>query len=198
MQLLLDSDYDKVISVSRRKLDIEHEKLEQQVVPFDELHSLEKSLVGDDVFCCLGSTIKKAGSKEKFILYDYTYPVEFARITLTNGAKQFHLVSSRGANKKSLFFYTRVKGDLEETISNMEFKSTHIYQPSLLLGDRKEFRLGEKIGEYISYLMYPVSFLFKNSIPVHASRVAKAMISFARQDKQGLFFHPSKEIQEYK
>ena len=197
MQLLLKSDYKSVISVSRRKLNTEHPKLVQKIIDFDELHTLENELVADDIFCCLGSTIKKAGSREKFILYDYTYPVELATITRTNGASRFHIVSSLGANKKSLFFYNRVKGEVEETISKMDFRSIHIYQPSLLLGDRKEVRPGEKIGEYISYLFYPLYALFKNYKPVKASKVANAMFAMAQKDHPGLQMHPSGEIQSY-
>ena len=197
VQLLLNSDYESIISVSRRKLDLEHPKLVQKIVNFDQLHTLENELAADHIFCCLGSTIRKAGSKEKFILYDYTYPVELATITRTNGASQFHIVSSLGAKKKSVFFYNRVKGDVEEAISKMDFRSIHIYQPSLLLGNREEFRVGEKMGEYISYLFYPLYGLIKNYKPVKASKVANIMFTMAQLDHPGLHFHDSKEIQSY-
>lgn len=197
LQLLLESNYSSVISVARKKLDVDHQKLIQKVVNFEELYTLENELKGDDVYCCLGSTIKKAGSKEKFLLFDYTYPVELATITLTNGASQFHIVSSLGANRKSWFFYNRVKGEVEEAIAKMDFKSIHIYRPSLLLGKRNELRFGEKMGEYFSYLLYPMFRLFRNYQPVQAAKVAKAMVAMAAQNEKGVYFHPSKEIQAF-
>jgi uncharacterized protein YbjT (DUF2867 family) len=195
--LLATDAYSKVISISRKPLKKENNKLEQIVIDFDELSTIEGKLKGDHVFCCLGSTIKKAGSKENFYKYDYSYSMELAVITSSNGASMFSIVSSMGANKKSRVFYNRVKGEVEESISQLEFKTIRIFRPSLLLGERKEFRFGEKIGEYFSYLLYPFFPLFKNYRPIKAEKVAKAMVELAFKEEKGVFIHLSGVLQKY-
>lgn len=195
--LLANDVYKKVISVSRRPLELEHDKLDQKVIEFDNLHTLENELKGDHVYCCLGSTRKKAGSRENFYKYDYTYPMELAAITNSNGATLFSLVSSKGANKKSMFFYNRVKGEVEESVSRIDFETIQIFRPSLLMGKRDEFRFAEKMGEYLSYIFYPFFGLMKNLQPIRAEKVAKAMAELAFKDKKGIFFYESGQLQSF-
>ncbi|MCB0588438.1 MAG: oxidoreductase, partial [Phaeodactylibacter sp.] len=113
LQLLGHPAYRKVISFGRRKLELEHPRLEQHVINFDNLEKYGSLFKGHDLFSCLGTTMSKAGSREAFFRVDFTYAYESARLAVANGASQLLLVSSVGADPESLFFYTRVKGELE-------------------------------------------------------------------------------------
>ena len=145
-QLLEHPAYKKVISFGRRKLDVSHNRLEQHIIDFDKLESYQTLIKGHDVFSCLGATMANAGSKEAFYKVDFTYTHETARIAAKNGANQVLLVSSAGSDIESLFYYSRVKGEIEAAMKKLPFWAVHVFQPSILLGDRKENRLGEKIG----------------------------------------------------
>ena len=113
LRMLLQSDrYSKVIAVVRKPIEIKDTKLEQKVIDFDKL-AVTPGLTADDIFCCLGTTMKKAGSKEKFYKVDYTYVVELAKVTSRQFASQFLVVSAMGTDKNSRFFYNRVKGEME-------------------------------------------------------------------------------------
>lgn len=188
--LLLNSHkYEKVIAVGRRKIDLEHPKLIQQAVDFDNLQ-LRSNV--DDVFCCLGTTIKKAGSKEKFRNVDFQYPLNLAQEARNNGATAFILVSANGANKKSRFFYNKVKGELEEAVDKLGYEKLEIIRPSLLMGDRQESRLVEDIGKFF---MQVFGFMFigplRNTKVVNASSVAAAMLYFANDGSGGRRRHKS-------
>ena len=153
MEYLLTSEYyDKVKAVVRRDLDKTHDRLEVIVIPdFDKLDDYKDQLHGNHVYCCLGTTMKQAGSKKNFIKIDLEYPLRLAQITGQYPEfESFHLVTATGANADSPLFYNEVKGKVEEAIIALGLKSLYIYRPSLLLGERKEFRLGEEIAKAIS------------------------------------------------
>lgn len=194
--LLADEYYTKVIAVGRKSLDIENQKLVQEVVDFNEI-SFDAEHV-DDVFCCLGTTIKKAGTKEKFRLVDFQFPVNLANACHHKGATSFSLVSSMGANDNSSVFYNKVKGEVEKAITNIGFPTVEIYRPSLLLGNRNESRAGEDFGKII---MKGLGFLFvgplKNYKAIDSLKVAKAMISSAKAQESGIHIHLSGELQEF-
>ncbi len=147
--LLLSTAYDRVLLFGRKKLPIESEKLVQHIINFDRLPEYKDLFKGDDLFCCLGTTMRKAGSKDAFRKVDFTYIYEIAKMASANKVNQFLLVSSVGADPESLFFYNRVKGKTEEAVRSMTFWATHIFQPSLLLGERNENRWGEEIATRI-------------------------------------------------
>lgn len=195
--LLSEQSYSKVVVVGRQKLDRADSKLEQHVVDFDRLDDFASVLKGDDVFCCLGTTIKKAGSQENFRRVDFTYTHEIARIASQNGAGQFLLVSALGANRKSSIFYNRVKGEIEEAVSALSFHGVQIFRPSLLLGERPEFRLGERVAEKTARMF---SFLFVGPIakyrPIHARTVANAMVRIAPRYYGGVNIFESARIEE--
>ena len=196
LNLLLASDkYQKVIAIGRRKLDIEHEKLVVTVVDFDHI-DIEGPV--DDVFCCLGTTMKKAGSKERFRMVDFQYPLNLAIAGKNNGATTFVLVSASGANKNSLFFYNRVKGEIEEAIDRLAFGNYEVLRPSMLLGDRQETRIIEDIGKLFMKIF---GFLFigplKNVKGVKASAVARAMIYLANDGSGGKRLHRSAVLQRF-
>ena len=196
LQLLLNDDYyDEVKAISRKPLDITHPKLENIVLDFDRLTEHHDKLKADDVFCCLGTTIKKVKTKEKFRKVDFDYPVELAKLTKANGAEQYLLVSALGADKNSKIFYNQVKGEVEEAIVQVGFKSYHIFRPSLLMGDRKESRSGEDAGKvFFKYLGFLVPAKYKG---IDSIKVAKAMQKIAAQHQQGAHIHESKELQAY-
>jgi uncharacterized protein YbjT (DUF2867 family) len=196
LQLLLnDNYYDVVKAISRKPLGFTHPKLESIVLDFDRLTEHKDKLKADDVFCCLGTTIKKVKTKEKFLKVDFDYPVELARLTRKGGAEQYLLVSALGADKKSKIFYNQVKGEVEAAISGIDFKSHHIFRPSLLMGDRKENRSGEEAGKvFFKYFGFLVPKKYKG---IESIKVARAMQKIASQRLQGLHIHESKVLQAY-
>jgi uncharacterized protein YbjT (DUF2867 family) len=196
LQLLLeDNYYSKVKIVTRKPFELTHSKLENIVLNFNVLKDHASQLDADDVFCCLGTTIRIAKTKEAFRKVDYEYPVELARITKEQGATQYLIVTALGANKNSSVFYNRVKGEVEEEISKIHFQSTHVFQPSLLLGHRTEERAGEGAATIFFKLF---GFLIPQKYKaIDSAKVAKAMLSFAKSNTAGFHIHESKELQSY-
>lgn len=194
--LLEDNSYKKVISVGRRMLELSHSKLDQQIVDFNNINISTDTV--DDVFCCLGTTMKVAGSKEKFRLVDFNYPVSLGSFCLTKGATSFSLVSSMGADKNSGIFYNKVKGEVEETIMQLGYRKVEIFRPSMLLGQRAESRMGESIGKVAMTLL---SFLFvgplENYKAIQREKVAKAMVHFAEEESIGTTIHLSGAMQKF-
>jgi uncharacterized protein YbjT (DUF2867 family) len=178
---LLDSDmYETVTVLVRTPLAIEHPKLIQQVSDFKHIDQIKV----DHVFCTIGTTIKKAGSKEEFIRIDKQIPLEIAQICHQNGASLFALVTAMGAAKNSMIFYNKVKGEVEEELAAIGFEHVGIFRPSMLLGDRPEKRLGESIGQKVMSLF---DFIIPNQYKaIHVKKVADAMLKYAERPKEGL------------
>lgn len=196
IQLLSNPNFDKVIVFNRRPCLILHPKIEEHLIDFNDLKPIEPFVKGDVMFCTMGTTIKKAGSKEAFRLVDVVYPEQFAQMALNNQVKQFLLISSLGADLESTNFYLKTKGEIETFLQQSAFNSVSILRPSLLLGDRKEFRLGEKLATYILpvlslFLIGP----FKKYKAIEAKTVAKSMVNIALQNKPGFTIYPSDELQ---
>ncbi len=196
IQLLSNPNFDKVIVFNRRPCLILHPKIEEHLIDFNDLKPIEPFVKGDVMFCTMGTTIKKAGSKEAFRLVDVVYPEQFAQMALNNQVKQFLLISSLGADLESNNFYLKTKGEIETFLQQSAFNSVSILRPSLLLGDRKEFRLGEKLATYILpvlslFLIGP----FKKYKAIEAKTVAKSMVNIALQNKPGFTIYPSDELQ---
>lgn len=195
--LLQDETYEKVITLGRKKIELQNPKLIQHVVDFDNLEEHTNLFQARDVFCCLGTTIKTAGSQEAFRKVDFTYAVEAARIASQNGAEQFLIVTSSGANSKSFVFYNRVKGETEEAIKNFSFKSIQIFRPSLLLGERKEYRQGERISEkFLKAFKFLLVGGLRKYRAIQASEVAQAMVRMAKAVPQGVHVYESDRIKE--
>lgn len=194
--LLESPAYEKVISFGRRTLPYNHPKLVQQEVDFDEMEEWGKLIKGNDIFICLGTTRAKAG-KDGFLKVDFDYSFNAAKYAALNGADQLMLISSVGADKNSFLLYPKTKGQLEEAVTRLPFWSVHILRPSLLLGDRKEERLGEQLAIKISGLFnrFTDGLLQKYS-PVEAETVAKAMIQLAQGIEGGVHVHPSHQLIE--
>ncbi len=199
LQHLLASPLYATIKVFNRKpCGIHHDKLEEYLIDFDELSTYADWIVGNDVFCCLGTTRKKAGSKDAFSKVDYTYVLEVAKIALKQKANQFLLVSSMGADKNSFFFYSQVKGEIENAIQQLGYWSVHIFRPALLLGKRKEVRVGEKLAMYASSFM---NLLTDRIAPqysaIEAEKVAMAMLTAAQRIDNGTFIYESDKLQKF-
>lgn len=193
--LLAGSDYDQVKAITRTDLSLTHARLVQVNVDFRRLDDLKEILKADDVFCCLGTTMAKARSEEKFREVDYDYPLALARLTLEQGAKQFLLVSALGASKQSSFFYNQVKGQLEDAVTRLGFQTIHIFRPSLLLGPRAEHRSAEEAAKFF-YKVF--GFLIPARYKaIRADKVAKAMIHFATQEERGIWIHESRDLQRF-
>ena len=177
-QLLASPHYSKVILLNRRPTEINHSKLEEKIIDFENPDL--KGLIADDVFCAIGTTIKKAGSKEAQYKIDCKYPSHLASILKEQGAKQFLLVSSIGANAASTNFYLRTKGELENNIKAIGFETSIIVRPSFILGQRKEFRLGEKIGIVMMRILSPLMLgSLKKYRGVKAEAIAAKLITSA-------------------
>ncbi len=192
--LLANSGYSSVTALVRRPLDVE--SLDTRVVDFDRLGEITDPPAVDDVFCCLGSTMKKAGSKAAFRRVDHDYVVATARLGLAGGARRFLLVSSIGADKRSRNFYSRVKGETENSVAALGYEALYIFQPSLLIGKREEKRPGERLGilaaGVLNHLMAGPLLRYRGIRP---ETVAAAMVAAARQDIEGWQIYTYEGIQ---
>jgi uncharacterized protein YbjT (DUF2867 family) len=194
--LLEEPSYTKVTVLVRKPLSIVHEKLVQHVVDFDEFETLGKCLPVDDVYCCLGTTIKKAGTEDAFRKVDFDYPVKIAALAQHCGSNQFLLVSSLGADPHSRIFYNRVKGEVEQAIRKISYTAFHVFRPSLLLGERTEHRVGEQVGAVAFAALKPVMIgPLRKYRAILASDVAKAMVRVAQMDLTGMNIFESQQIQ---
>jgi len=193
-RLLAESSaYERVKVLVRRPLGWQHPRVQEVQFDFDQPNGL--LVQADDVFCCLGTTLKQAGSKEAFRKVDYHYPLDVARLGRTNGARQFFLVSAMGANVRSRFFYNRVKGETEGAIFSVGYPTFVVVRPSLLLGDRKETRLGEKVGEAFMRLFSPL--IPARYKAIEARSVANALATLAQQGLAGTHIVESDKLRTY-
>lgn len=155
-KLLDDSNFSKVICLLRKPLGFKHEKLSEVLTSdFTNLKDLQNQLKGDAYFCCLGSTIKKAGSPENFKKVDFDAALEFGRIAKANDAQSFLMISASGANENSKIFYSRVKGEADKALMALNFRHLVIFRPSLLIGERKESRPLESLSIEIAKGLSP-------------------------------------------
>lgn len=196
-RLLREPAYERVIALVRRPLPHSDPRLEARVFDFGALGAEGSSFpAASDVFCCLGTTMKQAGSKEAFRLVDFTYVVGLAAQSLEHGARQFLLVSSIGANRASSFFYTRVKGETEDAIAALPFEGRQLFRPSILVGERAEHRPGERAWiaamKGSAFLMLGPARKYR---PIAAATVAEAMVRVALRAPRGVNIYESNEIE---
>jgi uncharacterized protein YbjT (DUF2867 family) len=193
--LIKDPEYKQVLVVARKQVTNSSPKVVQLILNFDNLAEYKEKIKADDVFCCLGTTMKKAGTKEKFYQVDYTYIFNIARIVSENQADSFNLVTAMGADKNSAFFYNKVKGEIEEAVSTLRFKQINIFRPSMILGNRKESRPLEKAGQIVASLL---SFVFvgplKKYKAIDSQVIAKGMLKAVRLKVSGIKIYNSDEI----
>jgi len=189
--LVKDQSFTKITALVRKKTASIGTKVIEVEVDFGSLPAdlFEKQ---DVVFCCLGTTIKKAGSKEAFRKVDYEYPLLTAKIAKEKGVEQFAIVTAMGANPQSKIFYNNVKGDIENALKNINFESLGIFRPSMLLGDRGEVRTGERIGQAVMKLFSWA--IPKNYKAIQGMSVAMAMVNFAKKNQKGNFIIENGEM----
>jgi uncharacterized protein YbjT (DUF2867 family) len=194
-QLLSDDSYERIIAVGRKPLEIENERLQQKVIDFEELSVALKEIRAQHAYCCLGTTIRKAGSKERQYHIDHDYVVEFAKACYGSGVTRFAVVSSSGADNKSGNFYLRTKGEMEEDIKKVPFEGVFIFRPSILLGRRKEFRFGEIIAKGIIKLINPLMVgSLRRYRGIYDSIVASGMINAVKSASLGIRIIESDKI----
>lgn len=182
-QLLEHPEFEKVRSFVRQPSGITHPKLEEIVIDFDKPATWKLLVSGHVLFSTLGTTIKKAKTQPNQYKVDYTYQYKFAKAAAENGVVTYILVSSMGANPKSSVFYSRMKGELEESVSKLGFKRMFIFRPSILDGKRTEKRSGEKIGLAISHFL--TRFMLKKYRPTPVDLLARKMIQVAVEPSRG-------------
>jgi uncharacterized protein YbjT (DUF2867 family) len=197
LRLLLERpEYERVVSLVRRPSGRSHSKLTEIVADFSALEKLDAQRP-DDVFCAIGTTIKKAGSKEAFRKVDAGYVESLARRAASQGAKRFLLVSSVATDPKSPNFYLRVKAEAENAVAVQPFEMAGMLRPSFLLGDREEFRLGERIGvpvaRALTFLLFGPMRIYR---PIEGEAVAKAMVGAALHAPPGRHIWHYDAIQE--
>lgn len=191
-QLLDNAGVADVVALSRRPLAIPHPKLVPAVVDFDHLADFALPPI-DDCYLCLGTTIGKAGSRDAFRAVDFALPLAIAQMALAVGATRCFVVSAMGADAKSRVFYNRVKGELEDALNALPFRTVVAFRPSLLAGERAEYRAGEHAA---LTLLRPFGPLLPGRWrPVDAGAVALAMMRAAQQDEPGRFVVQSDTIQ---
>jgi uncharacterized protein YbjT (DUF2867 family) len=193
--LVDDPDYTRVLTFGRRQLPaLTRAKVAQRVAELgslipDDFHGAQ------DVFCTLGTTIRKAGSQEAFRQVDLELPLRAAEQALKAGAEQFVVVSSVGADAASRNFYLRTKGELEQDLAKLPFQAVHILRPSLLIGRRTEFRLGEAITMKIAPALDLLTLgALRKYHSVRAEMVGRAMVAAAKQGRNGTHVYEYGEI----
>ena len=196
-QLCASKHYNEIISITRRPLGIYDKKIREIVVHVDHLDSIEKEIDGDVIFSCLGTTRSKTPDSNEYQKIEKDYTLTIAKIGLRNQVRQFHYVSSLGANKSAKNAYLKLKGEVEDQLERLPFSAMHIYQPSYLTGQRSENRIDDQIMNPLMRLVDPLLFgsLAKyKSIP--ATFVAWAMINQSLKNNNGTFIYPSNIIRQ--
>jgi uncharacterized protein YbjT (DUF2867 family) len=199
IQLLLESDtYSKVISIQRKPDSYTHPKLQTIQTDFSDLSNISLPEI-DDTFCCLGTTIKTAGSRAAFSKVDLEYPISLAHLAVKYNTAHYLVISSMGANPNAFFFYSQIKGRLEKEVSDLlELPKLSIIRPSLLMGNRIEKRRGEKVGTIIAEVINPLlTGSLKKYRGIKSNDVAKAMYKIALSPAQEhVHIYLSDELQD--
>lgn len=193
-QLVRSNLYESIFCLVRRRMD--RDGVVSRVTDFDDLTASLKDIRVKDIFCCLGTTLRKAGSQQAFRQVDFTYPLELAKWGRASGAKRYFLISSIGADPASRVFYNRVKGEVEGAVGALSFDSFCVLRPSLLLGTRNEFRPGERLAQIIMPVVRPLlRGKAKKYRAIRAETVARAMIRLAARDDRGWKTYESNDIE---
>lgn len=192
-----DPRYDEVIVPGRHAPAISSPKIRFEKVDFNRLNVYATLFENvQDVFCCLGTTMKKAGSKDAFRKVDYGYVTALGNMANeSDSCEHFVVISAVGVSADSSVFYNQVKGEMEKALMSLQLKSLDIFRPSILMGDRDEFRLGERIGIWIARAISPLFFgKMRKYKPMRAENLARAMIEAANDKQQGVMRYEFDEI----
>lgn len=193
-ELLKDNRFSEVTVLLRKKINHSNPKIRQYIIDFEQINDYSKLIQGDVAFSCLGTTLKIAGSQEAQWRIDYDYQYNFAEIAKRNNIPNFVLVSAIGASPNSSFFYTKMKGELEQSIIDLGFEKTLIFQPSVLIRPNSD-RFAEKVATTIMKGFTKIGILKKHK-PTHVNDLAKAMINSVFNLKQGKNYLQVKEIHD--
>lgn len=189
-----DAHYSKIEIFSRKNIRIQNLHVEVHQVDFEDIESFAHLIAGDDCYCCMGSTMKTAGSRSAFYNIDFNLVLKIAGIAAANQVKKFAVISSLGADAASKNFYLRTKGEMEKAILKLPFEQVIILRPSILAGKRKEFRPAEQIGKYAAQLISPLMLgPLKKYQPIQAKRLAIAMLRIM-SSKSNQVIYESDEI----
>lgn len=194
-RLSLHPQYEEIIILVRKLLPLNNKKIKQHIVDFDSLEKYVDLINGDVIFSCMGSTRAKTPDLTEYKKIDHDYPLKVADIAAKNGIKQFHLISAIGANSASKNFYLRMKGQTENELKKLPFRSIYIYQPSLLDGNRKEQRVFEKVAVKAMRIINPLLLgKWKNYRSIKVADIASAMIKMSFEINSGIFVYPTEKI----
>lgn len=198
LDLLLENDkIGEVVALVRKALPVSNLKVVQIPTNFDSLEDIKTELFGDALYCCLGTTKAKTPDEADYRKVDHDYPVTLAQLASANKVSQFHLISAIGADPGSSIFYNRLKGETEQDVKKIPFRSIHIYQPSLITGKRKENRPMEKLAISIMKIINPLLIgSLKKYKSIQAITIAKAMINQTFKNEEGIHTYPSDIIKQ--
>ena len=181
-KLILDSSYEKIILFSRSSVNNSSSKIEEHLVDLLELSKYKDAFIADEVFCCIGTTASKTKDKALYKSIDYGIPVNAAKLAKQNNINTFIVMSSMGADTSSSVFYNKTKGEMERDVLEQKIANTFILRPSLIGGDREEFRLGEKIGKVIMTVLNPLLIGgLKKYRMIHPEKIASCMQALAKE-----------------
>ena len=197
LELIINNNkYSRIKLFIRSEIYSSNSKIEIIKTDFNNLENYKESIIGDDCFFCIGTTRKNTPDKNEYIRIEYNLPIEVAKISKENLVNSFTYVSSLGANPNASSLYLKNKGQAEEDLKKLNFSKLSIVRPSILLGDRKENRIGEKIGIFVMKTLSPLFFgKFKKYKPIKVEYVAKTILHVAQKDYQKTIFE-SDEIME--
>ena len=187
--IIKDNNYNKIKLFVRSESKVVNSKIEIIKVDFDNLENHKNSIIGDDCFFCIGTTRKNTPDKNEYIKIEYNLPLDVAKLAKSNSINNFIYISSLGANSNSAGLYLKNKGQTEEELIKLNFPNLSILRPSILLGKRRENRIGEKIGIFVMKTLSPL-FLgkMKKYKPIKVEHVAKTMLQVAKKDYQKNLF----------
>lgn len=189
--------YDEVVLLVRRKPEAEIPNIRQLVINFDALDDYRQELNGNVIFSCLGTTRSQVIDNKEYRKIDFDYPIQIAEAAAKNGVEQFHIISSLGANKNSANSYLKLKGEIEEALKNIPFKSIHIYRPSFITGKRSKKRITDIVLIPLMKLINPIlTGNLKKYRSIEAAVIANAMIKRASANLSGIFIYESDQIQD--
>jgi uncharacterized protein YbjT (DUF2867 family) len=194
---LISDDFHEILLINRRPLNITNNKIREIVIDFDKLADISDQISGDITFSCLGTTRGKTPDARQYRKIELDYTLSIANYGLTNGIKQFHYVSSLGADASSSSFYLKLKGEVENQLKVLPIRSLHIYQPSFLTGERHENRLAENLMAPVMRLINPLlTGRLRKFQSISAKAVAEAMLKQSLKSKEGIFTYPSDIIKQ--
>lgn len=198
LKLLEDTPaYGRIHIAVRREIQTGSSKVVQHLVDFDKLEEFDPGTAVDHVFCTLGTTIKKAGTKENFRKVDYDYVLKLGKKSIELNADKFLVVSALGANHRSRIFYNRVKGEIEQALRDLDLPHLFIFRPSLLLGDRKEQRSGEQAAINLYKVINPLFIgKLRKYKGIRSEQVARALLLTALSNQEPFKIFESDEMQD--